>query len=286
MNFTVLMCVYAEDSLEFFKRALESCTADQTVKPTEVLIIRNGKVSDEIEQYLDNVQSHDSTIHVIRLAHNVGLAAALNRGLKHVTTDWIARMDADDISLPNRFELQTSFLRNHPDSADITVLGTSLQEFTETSPDKLEWHEKRMLPTSHDELAKYARFQSPVHHPTVMIRTSALREVGGYPQDAGRFEDYLLWERLLLHGAFFANLSEVLLGYRVDSGAYTRRGGWAMLRDEVKLQKTFYKDGFTTLPLFIRNILVRGVYRLIPTGIKKPLYRLRTAVKNTSLGRS
>ncbi len=280
MDFTVLMCVYQGDNLEHFKRALTSCATDQTVHATEVLIVQNGPVSVNIETYLTEAQAADSSIKVLQLAENHGLAHALNIGMKEISTEWIARMDADDICLPERFAQQVAYLEQHP---QVDALGTALQEFTEPELGRIVWGERRVLPSSHTGLDQYARLQSPLHHPTVMLRKSAVLRAGGYPEDSGRFEDYLLWARMLMHGSTFANLPEVLLGYRVDSGAYNRRGGWEMFRSEFALQRTFLREGFTTHTQFFRNIAVRGVYRLIPTWIKKPLYRLRTAVKNKSV---
>lgn len=280
MDFTLLLCVYAADTLAHFQRALESATLEQTLPPSQVIILRNGPVSADIEEYLTRLDQTSPSIHIVRLETNSGLAHALNTGIQHTTTPWIARMDADDLSLPQRFERQMAYLKSHPDT---DILGTALQEFTEPEPGHIIWGEKRILPTDEKDIKAYARFQSPVHHPTVMLRTSALTHAGGYPEDSGRFEDYLLWEKMLLAGAHLANLPEVLLGYRVDSGAYSRRGGWQMLHDELALQKNFHKDGFTTTAQYIRNVLIRGLYRLIPTDIKKPLYRLRTAVKNRSV---
>lgn len=275
MNFTVLMCVYAGDALSAFSQALSSCTTGQKLKPKEVIILRNGPVSVELEKFLCSVENN--SIRVIRLEENLGLARALNIGLAKVSTPWIARMDADDISLPYRFEKQIAYLTNHP---HVHVLGTALQEFKQSSSDNFIWGTPRILPTEHNDLNRFARLQSPIHHPTVMIRTSTLKSIGGYPENSGRFEDYVLWERLLLKGYIFENLPDILLGYRVDSGSYTRRGGLIMFKDELHLQSAFLKDGFITPLQYVRNLIIRGFYRLIPTSVKKPLYRLRSAITN------
>ena len=277
MDFSIVMCVYSGDKLSSFKRALESVTRKQHTTATEIIVIRNGEVGSEGEDYLNSLDSHN--LRVLRLGTNVGLARALNIGIRESSTDWIARMDADDVSFPERFEQQCAFLQKHP---TVDILGTAIQEFTETSDNSLEWKQKRILPSNHASLSKYARIQSPIHHPSVMMRKSALLKAGGYPEDCGRFEDYVLWERMLLAGFIFANLPDVLLGYRVDSGAYARRGGFSMFTDEIKLQKTFLADGFITHSQFVCNIITRGCYRLLPTNIKKPLYRLRTLLKNKS----
>ena len=125
----------------------------------------------------------------------------------------------------------------------------------------------------------YARSQSPLNHPSVAFLKSAILQVGGYPEGIGRFEDYLLWERLILNGARFHNLSEPLVLYRVDAGAYQRRGGFDMWREEIRLQQRFHRDGFTTTVQFLRNIAIRSAYRLLPTGIRRFGYRLVTKLR-------
>jgi hypothetical protein len=107
-----------------------------------------------------------------------------------------------------------------------------------------------------------------------------VQRVGGYPEHSGRFEDYLLWERLILAGARLHNVAEPLVLYRVDAGAYQRRGGWAMFRDELALQRRFRADGFTSAAQFVRNVAIRALYRLMPTGLRKLGYRALIALRN------
>lgn len=94
----------------------------------------------------------------------------------------------------------------------------------------------------------------------------------------------MLWEQLMLRHARFYNVPEALVLYRVDAGAYQRRGGLGMFRDELQLQLKFLHDGFVGLPQFLRNTLVRAIYRLLPTGFRKSCYHLLVAVRNRLTG--
>jgi hypothetical protein len=86
-------------------------------------------------------------------------------------------------------------------------------------------------------------------------------------------EDYLLWAKMIVAGARVANVAEPLVAYRVGAGAYARRGGTAQLKAEVALQRRFRRLGFTTRAQFVRNVAVRGGYRLVPESIRRTAYR-------------
>ena len=141
----------------------------------------------------------------------------------------------------------------------------------------------RLLPAEGAELAKYARLQSPIHHPSVVFRKSAVIAAGGYPEDAGRFEDYMLWERMMLNHAQFLNVPEPLVLYRTNKEAYERRGGFSMFVEECRLQWRFMRDGFTTPWQFLRNVAVRAAYRLTPMAIRKRAYHAIVDKRNDAL---
>jgi glycosyltransferase involved in cell wall biosynthesis len=219
-------------------------------------------------------------ITVLELARNSGLAHALNQGLRRCRYDLVARADSDDISLPARFATIIPLLdglHGGLRSGQCDIVGSAIREF---SGDERHPGQVRTLPAGGRELLDFARVQSPLHHPSVAFRKSAVQRVGGYPEHSGRFEDYLLWERLILTGARLHNVAEPLVLYRVDAGAYQRRGGWAMFRDELALQRRFRADGFTSTAQFVRNVAIRALYRLMPTGLRKLGYRALIAVRN------
>jgi glycosyltransferase involved in cell wall biosynthesis len=304
--FSVLMAVYAGDERDYLRRAVLSNTLEQTCVPTQLVIVRDGPVPASIQAFLDGldvwlgkafaqVGRHDSLpeITVLELARNSGLAHALNQGLRRCRYDLVARADSDDISLPARFATIIPLLdgphgeshrapqhdsrgeREHVGHYDI--VGSAIREF---SGDERHPGQARTLPAGGKKLLDFARVQSPLHHPSVAFRKSAVQRVGGYPEHSGRFEDYLLWERLILAGARLHNVAEPLVLYRVDAGAYQRRGGWAMFRDELALQRRFRADGFTSAAQFVRNVAIRALYRLMPTGLRKLGYRALIAIRN------
>ncbi|MDR1853041.1 MAG: CDP-glycerol:glycerophosphate glycerophosphotransferase [Propionibacteriaceae bacterium] len=272
MDFTVLLPVYRGDSPEFFREAYRSVT-EQTLPPTEVLIVRDGPVPASIEALLTEFEG--GSTRVLRLPQNVGLARALNAGLAQVSTSVVARADADDVCTPDRFERQLPLIE-----AGADIVGASIDEF-ETDPSKPS--RVRLAETDPAKIAAGARFESPFHHPAVMFRVKPVLAVGGY-EDQSLLEDYLLWAKLILAGAKVGNVREVLVHYRVGSGSYGRRGGLGIFRSELALQVKFLRIGFTTPVQFLRNVAIRGGYRLVPEPIRKLAYVRRSAHKNAAAG--
>lgn len=276
-DFSVLLPVYGGDSPVFFRRAVESNTIDQTRRPAQLVVVRDGEVPPEIENQLvrlpDMLGAAGIRVDVVRLEKSGGLAAALNAGLKVCAHELVARADADDVALPTRYAVEIPALE-----AGADVVGSSIQEFSERGG-KTVRGQIRTLPAGGAELDRYARMQSPLHHPSVAFRRSVVMDAGGYPEHAGRFEDYLLWARLILRGAKLRNVPDVLVLYRVDSGAYARRGGWSMFVGELGLQRSFLRMGFVTVPQFARNVVVRAAYRLVPTGLRRFAYRVVVALR-------
>ena len=106
----------------------------------------------------------------------------------------------------------------------------------------------------------------------MLFRAELVREVGGYT-DFALMEDYLLWAKMIVAGARVANVAEPLVKYRVGAGAYARRGGVRQLRAELALQRRFRAIGFTSRRQCVRNVLVRGGYRLVPERLRRLAYR-------------
>jgi hypothetical protein len=116
------------------------------------------------------------------------------------------------------------------------------------------------------------RFRDPFNHPTVVYRKSSVLAAGGYT-DMALMEDYLLFTRMVETGARPANLAEPLVCYRIGAGAYARRGGRRLLRSELALQRRFRMLGITTRRQYLRNVAIRGGYRLVPERLRKVAYR-------------
>ncbi len=262
--FSVLLPVYAGDDPDAFEASLRSVTQSQTLRPAEVVVVRDGPVPAALESRIhDLVGALGTPVHVVPLAHNVGLGRALAAGLAACAHDIVARQDADDISLPDRFGVEVPLV-----CAGWDVVGSALVEFDGTSDRE---GIERVPPLRPASILRDARFAQPVFHPTLVYRRSVVERAGGY-EDLPLLEDYWLVARMILAGARIINVPEPLVRYRVSEGAYARRGGRALLRSEIELQRRFHRAGFTTTPELVRNLAVRGTYRLVPERVRRAAY--------------
>ncbi|SEB36924.1 Glycosyl transferase family 2 [Paramicrobacterium humi] len=264
-QFSLLLPVYMNDRADHFERAFLSSTRDQTLPPSEVILVQDGEVPDLLASSIAKMkQSTKVPVRHIEIAERGGLANALTVGLNACSYDIVARMDADDVSLSSRFEKQMEKIADGYD-----LVGTGMLEFTDDTSEVIG---KRTPPTGTATIARYSRFHDPFNHPTVMYRRPAVAAAGGY-DDIGLMEDYWLFARMIQHGARVENLPEPLVMYRVGAGAYARRGGRKQFRAEWDLQRALRRAGFTTRFQFLRNFVVRGVYRFVPVSVRRVLYR-------------
>jgi hypothetical protein len=151
----------------------------------------------------------------------------------------------------------------------VDLLGSGLIEFGTHPGDVVG---TRTPPVEPIDILIRSRFADPFNHPTVVYRRDLVRGVGGYT-DFALMEDYLLWAKMIVAGARVANVAEPLVCYRVGSGAYARRGGTAQLRAELALQWQLRRIRFTTRGQLLRNVVVRGGYRLVPERVRRVAYR-------------
>ena len=265
LPFSLLLPVYAGDRADFLRQAFVSSVHEQTLRPDDVVVVQDGPLPDSLSRLCDELAADSPVpVNLVRLERNVGLGPALDHGLEACIHDVVARMDADDISRPQRFELQLPLIA---DGADI--VGSALMEFVDDVDDVVQ---VRVPPLNADWIRSAVRFRDPFNHPTVVYRRSMVQKVGGY-QDLPLMEDYLLFARMLAEGAVPANVAEPLVYYRIGAGAYARRGGTALLRSEWALQRRFLELGITNRVEFARNIAVRGGYRLVPEPLRRVAYR-------------
>lgn len=263
--FSLLMSTWAPDDPERLRAAIVSATVQQTRRPDEVVLVQDGPVPDGLAAVIADAEA----ISGLRVQHvvldvNLGLGPALQAGLAACSHEIVARMDADDVSLPHRFEVQ---LRVVEEGADL--VGAWLLEFG-SSPEQVVGQRKQ--PTAPKRIRRVMRFRDPFNHPTVVYRKSAVMAAGGY-SDLRLMEDYLLFARMVNDGAVPANVGEPLVLYRAGSGTYARRGGLKLLLSEFRLQRRFLQLGITSRSEFVRNVVLRGGYRLAPVQLRRAAYR-------------
>jgi glycosyltransferase involved in cell wall biosynthesis len=262
--FSVLVSVWDGDRPDYLRRALRSAVDDQTVRPDQVVIVRDGPVRDELAECLEDIQRRSPVpVTFVPLPSNGGLGPALDRGVAASWFDVIARMDADDVAMPYRFEVELPLMQ------DADIVGAGLLEFTDDTDHIVG---QRIPPTDPRQIQRYARMHDPFNHPTVVYRRRAVLAAGGYG-DLPLMEDYALFARMLAGGARAVNVAEPLVFYRVGAQAFKRRGGAELLRSELRLQREFRRQGFTSPAEYLRNVIVRGGYRMIPWWCRRAVYR-------------
>ena len=269
MTISVLMSVYKSEKGAFLDRSLQSVWDDQTRKPEQIVLIEDGAIPEELELIIDSFQlrvnaSGVAKMVVVKLPVNGGLTKALNAGIKHVTGDLIARMDSDDISAPQRFELQEKFLRENP---EIDILGGSMQEFD----DEHECLNVRHYPLTHEDACKYIVKACPLAHPAVMMRRRIFDEGLHYDERYRMSQDIKLWYDAILAGYRMANLQEIILYFRQQGDVFRRRSrvkAWNEFK--IYMNGIYRMHGLFTLAY--RYPIARYVFRNLPPSLVKKIY--------------
>lgn len=213
IRISVIMGVYNQKEKHVLQQAVDS-VLNQTFGGFEFLIYDDG--SDPAEaQYLMELTAKDERIRLLRGEENRGLAHALNECLKVAQGEFIARMDGDDLSAPERFQTQLEFLEVHPECA---FVGCSAELFDNEGV----WGYRQMVEQPGEK--EFLKF-SPYVHPSVMFRRSVFEDAGGYLEikDTRRCEDYELFMRLHCMGHYGQNLGGKLFRYREDRNWYDKR---------------------------------------------------------------
>ena len=270
MKFSVLMAVYKNDNPEHFRVALESITINQTIKPNQVVIVQDGPVSEGIDKVINMVITLEKEIAftVIKKEINQGLASALNDGLIACDYEYVARMDADDYAVPERFSKQLSYLQDHP---EVDVLGGTIAEFNENP---LVTESIRVVGKTHEDIIRMAKRRTPFNHMTVFYKKSKVLAVGGYNVEYGKLEDYKLWVDLISSGCRLANIEDVLIHMRVGEGMIERRSDKREILDWDKLQIDLLQAGIINRYEAVLNRVYIRVFTYIPVGMKKTVYKV------------
>lgn len=258
-TFSVSMCVYGGDNPAFFDEALNS-VINQTVSPTEIVLTADGPIPQPIEavieKYRNLLSQSKIRFQVVYLEKNMGHGEARRICFEHCSYDLIALMDADDLSVPDRFEMQLAVFEKKP---DLSIVGGNIHEFIGT-PDNCVG--KRIVPETDAEIKAYMKKRCPMNQMTVMFRKEAVQKAGGY-LDWYCDEDYYLWIRMALSGCQFANVPENLVNVRVGEEMYQRRGGWKYFCSEAKLQGFMLKKGIIGVPGYAINVAQRLVLQVL-----------------------
>jgi glycosyltransferase involved in cell wall biosynthesis len=260
------MSVYAKDNPVYLDEALYSIWNEQTLKPGQIVLVADGPLSEQLNICIaDWREKLNELLTITVLSQNSGLGVALNTGLQHCRYELVGRMDADDVSLPCRFEKQVAFMLANP---GISASSAVLEEWDESLSFRTGI---RTLPQKSDDLEIFAKFRNPLNHPLTVFRKSDIVSVGGYPLFRTS-QDWALWSLLLVRGYKLANLPDILYKQRTGESLMGRRG-LNYFKNEVAVIKYQYNLEFITLHEYIMSIIIRFVTRVSPGLIKNILYK-------------
>ncbi len=226
MNYiSIILPVY--NASDYLRETLESITA-QTYKNFEIIAINDGS-SDNSLEILENYALNEPRLHIIS-RENKGLPQTLNEGIDLAKGDFIARMDADDIMLPQRLEKQLEYLLKNK----LDLCGTQYQEFGLYSG-------KSDLPISEDDCKLTLLFGSPFSHPSIFARTEVFKNFK-YNENLDCAQDYDLWCRIALSNYKLGNMKDVLLKYRISSNQISLKKREKQRKNTVYSAKRYWQN--------------------------------------------
>ena len=265
--FSVCMSVYKNDNTTDLAEAVLSIY-NQTCPPSEIILVIDGPVPETMHKTIDALVRKTGIMRVIPLEKNMGHAIARQTGLEAAKNDLCAVMDADDLSVPDRFEKQLKVFEEYP---DVSVVGGLINEFIHTIDNVVG---SRIVPKNDADVKAYLRSRCPMNLVTVMFKKSDVMKVGGY-QDWYCEEDYYLWIRLVLAGYKFYNIQENLVYVRVGKEMYQRRGGKKYFHSEARLQKYMLDYKLISYPKYVYNIIIRWVVQVaMPNELRGWVFRV------------
>lgn len=265
-KYSVLMSLYIKEKPEYLRLAIQSMI-EQTVQPDEIIIVKDGQITDELQAVLNEYQSRYPTLlNIVGYEKNCGLGLALNYGLEHSRNELVARMDTDDISKPDRCEKQ---LKVFEENAELAIVGCYVDEFYST-PDEIV--SVRTVPTSYKEIYEFAKRRSAFNHPAVMYKKSAVLGVGGYG-DLRRNQDVELFGRMLFSGCAAANIGESLLWFRSNDALAKRRKSWENTKSYIDTIKKFWKMGYSSFGDYMMITVAQTGMFLCPAKLQHWIYK-------------
>ncbi|UZD42491.1 glycosyltransferase [Selenomonas sputigena] len=265
--YSVLMAIYKNDDPEYFRISLKSMLS-QSVPPDEVVLVLDGSIPHVLQAVIDELDTgHPNIIRTVALPKNVGLGTALKIGVTQCKNELIARMDADDISLPDRCKLQLEAFQK---KTNLDIVGYSMKEFSGTLDNIVG---QRNVPETNEEIYKFAKLRDPFNHPTVMFRKSKVLSSGNYG-DYRKNQDSDLWIKMLSNHAVCQNLSEDQFRFRFDEETCARRKNWSNTKTLIEIRYKAWRKNYNSFFEFAVIFIGQMLRFLLPVSCQKVLYRL------------
>ena len=265
MTISVLMSTYKNEKPQYLDEALDSIWTKQTRKPEEIVLVKDGPLTDELNAVVNKWKAKlQDVLTIVSNPVNKGLAAALNDGIAVAKGQLIARMDSDDRSKPDRFKLQEKYMEEHP---EVDILGGAIEEFN----DEGKLHNTREYPQTMNDVLRTMYRVSPMAHPTVMYRKSFFDSGFRYSSRYHICEDVTMWYDAAAGHRIMNNLPDVILSFRRNDTLMNRRS-----KEKAWSEFHAYNDGIRRVyGLFSYKYIfsfMRLCFRLMPTYVIKTIY--------------
>lgn len=265
MKISVLMSVYKEEQAKYLDKAIESII-DQTQKPNQIVIIKDGKLTNELEEVIARYKNRfPKLIDIYELEKNSGLGVSLRYGIKKCKYEYVARMDTDDVAPKYRLEEQIRILKDDP---SLDILGGYIEEYDENMKELISI---RKVPLTLEKIQKHMKTKSPFNHGTVIMKRETVLRIGNYRNV--KIEDYDLWARMLINGCKMANMDIVLGKNRTGKTMYKKRSGMKYIRKIVEIENKLLEYKIINKVTYIKNVIIRSAVAIVPVKLKKFLYK-------------
>lgn len=265
-KYSVLMSVYYKESPLFFKQSINSMI-EQTIKPDEIVLICDGKLTQELDEVINGFEKKYSKLfNIIRFEKNYGLGHALRYGLEACKNELIARMDTDDISKKDRCEKELEIFDKEK---NVGIVGSNIEEFSKNENDI---ETIRKVPEKHEDIVKFMKKRNPFNHPSVMYKKSEVLKAGNY-QEVRFMQDYFLWVDMICNGTIGYNIQENLVSMRANDNLFKRRSGREYFIIQKKLLKNMKKKKMINSFEYIFYLTIRSVSSMLPNSIRKFIFK-------------
>lgn len=263
-NYSVLMSVYTKNSPSELKQSIDSMLS-QTVLCDQFVLVEDGPLNDELSCLIDEyVIKNKGLFTTIKLKENIGLGKALDIGMNECRNELIARMDADDISLPMRCEKLLHLFSVNP---ELALAGTNIDEFYD---DPAVIVSSRIVPSDYKGICKFIKRRNPFNHPSVMYKKSEVIRCGGYGT-LRRKQDFDLFSRMVNSGCYALNIDESLLLFRSNEDNYLRRKNWENCKSYIAVEYANFKRGYCSLWDLLVVCLSQIIIHILPLAVMKKI---------------
>lgn len=264
-NYSILSSLYIKEKPENLRKSIESMLS-QSLPSDDYVIVKDGPITRELQSVLDEYTLRYTNIHVYGYEQNHGLGYALNFGLEKCRNELVARMDTDDISLPNRCQRQIEEFLHDP---DLDIIGLSLYEFIDNENNVISI---KSMPESENEIRKYAHRRNPFNHPTVMYKKESVMKYGGYPEGQ-RGEDVALFTKMVFEGSKGKNINERLFLYRADKNQYKRRSSSVDSHAVINVAKQNLNSKYISILDYWFIVVAQFAGMILPDSIGNRIFR-------------